>query len=385
MNKTRALCFSCFALLLVLMFPALAAACPKGQFSVFVQDPANPHNECRECPSGYKREPQTGKGHSKKECIRVENTKATKLSKEKGGVGPICKKGFWNTPDDRCYECPTPKTHRSERYAHDITKTATTDGVCTRTLRKEPIVLSTTGFDDVCRAAMRDSLPSKDKAPPPWVAAAMAALKAEIQTVGADVKPLIEQAVPKEPKQQFTDFLRSVEALEKNATKVMTDVFEPTAMCSPKTALAELNKLGLKTKLPFFLTVTYTYSGSMLVGGQYGAMLVTNLTPENTKFYRFVGASVGADLGSLGISLGVQGYFEKKSVDEFDGFGLGLGFSGGSPWGPGAGIDASVAWPLDLDPSLAVEGFGPNLNGNLSISPVPVSAGLTGTYVLEAI
>lgn len=378
------------ALLLLGLLEATATACPKGQFSVFVQDPNNPRNECRACPAGYERSPQSGKGHKDEECFKVETAKPIKLSVDEGGLGPICKKGWWNTPDRRCYVCPKPDKDKDTPYAHDGLKTASTKGVCTRTLTAEPIVKSSTGGADLCEAVMRDSLPNS-KSRPKWVKDALALAKTTGETAlkgvdltAADLQKAGEAGAAKLSTNKDTEKLLEIARLLYKNPKVLDKLFAPKTMCSVNAVLAEMNALGLKTKLPFFVTISFTTSVTAGVSGQYGAVLVTNLTPENTKFYRFAGAALTTELASVSAAYGVQGYFDQKTVSEAAGFGLGAGFGVGSPWGPGVGIDTTYAAPPKfVGPNIAMRGFGPNGNIGVGLNPIPVSVGVSGTYTFE--
>lgn len=378
------------ALLLIGLLETAATACPKGEFLVFVQDPDHPRNECRTCPDGYERSPQSGKGHKKEECFKYETAKPIKYSVDEGGKGPICKKGWPNLADGRCYECPKPKKDKDTPFDHDGLKSASTKGVCNRTLTAKPIVKSSTDGADLCLAIMKDTLPDA-KNPPDWVKDALALAKTtaedglrSVNLTPADLLKAGTASVATLSSTKEVATLMEISRLLRKNPKVLQKIFTPKSMCSITGVLSELEALGIKTKLPFFIQITLTTSVTAGVTGQYGAALVTNMTAADTKFFRFAGAALTTDVASFGASFGIQGFFNRKDVSEFAGYGLGEGFGIGSPWGQGVGIDVSFTTPPTFEgTNVSIAGFGPNGNLGMGISPVPVSVGVNGTYTFE--
>ena len=159
------------------------------------------------------------------------------------------------------------------------------------------------------------------------------------------------------------------------------EIFDPDTLCVPARLQAKLNSLGgqikpvVKTFLPTYsgaFHMAYTLNASIAAGpGIAAGYAVATDYMGGTGVYVYLGPSVVFN-ASLGDSIGVQ-FYPKVTLDSFEGWGLGVGVSGGPP---------SKIFSGGVDVPMSDRGLplGIGVSGGIGLGALPVDIGVSATH-----
>jgi hypothetical protein len=168
---------------------------------------------------------------------------------------------------------------------------------------------------------------------------------------------------------------RLFDVMEKNKVQVM-GLFAPETFCNPGALRAKLDSLNLQPSFPksggnFFMSYNADVAAGAGVGFQVGYSAVTDYK-GNTGGYVTFGPQIVTNVTGGG-AVGVQ-FFPSVTLASFEGWGFGVGVSGGPFKIVSGGADVA------FDEQFKFQGFGISAGVGLGLSPVDASIAATHSW-----
>jgi len=362
---------------------SIAGICKEGWVSLN-------NGKCYKCPSGYKHD-ITKFGDKSGVCYKYLPDKYSKANKVSGNL--LCDKGFFDPIDGgTCWTCPAnaPKrTVHSVKSAQACVSEACGAEGARPCLITERIPSCNSGLledfvhnkcvkvnlqAEVCKAVL--GALNAGKLPEGFKPFADLSKSKTGQKSGTNKPQLLEQiAKDIKPFEPLVPEIKRIHGVMTGAQAQVKAMFQPETFCN-KTALAnKLNSLNLRPSFPkasghFFMAYNLSFSLGAAVGLTGGYSVVTDYM-GNTGAFVSIGPQVITN-ASLGDSIGVQ-FFPKVNFSDFEGWGFGIGVSGGPPSKiVGAGADVAFS------EKFLFQGFG--VSGGIGLGVIPADVNFAATH-----
>lgn len=336
------------------------------------------NGKCYVCPKGFKHN-ITKFGTTKGVCYKKHKTQYSG-AKQQGSL--ICNKGHFSlAKGGSCWTCPSYAPHRS------LLKKPDSPQACTSSCEKGQIRNLITNKcvtinlrEGACKALVT-ALNGGEL--PPALKSITDILKSRSQEKSKTNKRnlLGDIASNIQPYQSKVPEIKRIFQQMQNQKAQVKQLFSPDVFCSARKAKAKLNTLNLK---PSFMTASgneshfymaYSLSFSLAaVGGLQGGYILATDYNGHTGAYVYLGPQMVSN-ASISDSFGVQ-FFPEVKLDDFEGWGYGVGVSGGPP-SKIVGVGADVAF----DNKFKFQGFG--VSGGIGLGAIPGDAGISATHAWQ--
>lgn len=374
---------------------SIVGICKKGWLSTN-------NGKCYVCPKGYKHN-ITKFGTTSGVCYKDRPDAYSSARKQGGSL--FCNKGFFDPiSGGSCWTCPAKSPKRTLHSVKSdkacVSASCGTQGgrpcliterfpSCNKGLIEDFVhnkCVSINLKETVCKGLM--SALNSGKLPKSFLEVAKTS-KSKTRSKSVNNQQLLDQIArditPHKGKIPEIKRIYSVMNSKKNQVKAL---FDPATFCSPSTLNRKLIALNLKpnfksasNSFSFFRTanastdhfyMAYTLTGSVAVGLglQVGYTIVTDYR-GNAGSYIFLGPQLITN-ATGGASVGVQ-FFPKVNLSDFEGWGFGVGVSGGPPSKiVSAGVDVAFSEKFKF------QGFG--ISGGIGLGYIPGDIGIAATH-----
>ncbi len=356
-------------------------ACPSGSW-------ISTHNGgCYQCPSGYTHD-NLKMGNEKGVCWKDNADKFSKADKMTGSL--VCANGFFDLINGgTCWTCPAATPVRTVNAKVDSDRACVSEQ-CGKDGGRPCLI--TAGRKSCDPGLFEDIIQNKcvtEKV-------AFEICKATVNSIKAgkipeQFKPFMDQAAQKTQsvtgqlpalRTKALDFvekskdaipeLQRIYAFAQNEKAKMDALFDTETLCSPSKMKAMAKTLITPNyKGHLFVAFSRIHSAAIRLGAQGGFTIATDFI-DKVGVYGWIGPQLNSN-ASIGVASGVQ-FYPKAELTDFEGWGWGIGVSGGPPALKvvGGGVDVSFGQ------SLLPVGFGANIG--VGVGVLPVETAIAATY-----